>query len=81
MDVLEHIDIAGMVAIPTGDAEAFHFEVGYCVFVQFALFGLSLPVYIILYPGWSSNCFCIFGLQFGFALSQFPPLFKSRTVC
>ena len=75
MDALEHIDTAGMAVAPTVYAEAVDIEVGYCVFVHFVLLGLS--VCIILYPDRSSNCFCVFGLQFGFALNQFPSLFKS----
>ena len=76
---MENIDIAGMVATPTVDAEAVDIEVGYCVFVQFVLYDLSL--FIILYLHCSSNFFCILGLQFGFALNQFPPMFKSLPIC
>ncbi len=59
MDVLEHIDTAGMAAASTAYAEAVDIEVGYCVLVLVVLFGLSL--FIILYPNWSSNFFCILG--------------------
>ncbi len=79
MDVLEHIDTVGMAAAPTAYAKDVDIEVGYCVYVQFVLLGLS--VCIILYPDWSSNSCWGFGLQSGFALNQFPPMFKSLPVC
>jgi hypothetical protein len=60
VDVLENIDTAGMAAALTAYAEDADIEVRYCVFVLVVLFGLSL--FNILYPDWSSNCFCIFGL-------------------
>jgi hypothetical protein len=79
MDVLEHIGIASMAAVSTVDAEAVGIEVGYCVFVQFVLYHLS--IFIIKYPHWSSNFVCILWLLFGFALNQFPPPLKSLLAC
>ncbi len=79
VDVREHIDTAGMAAAPTAYAEAVDIEVGYCVFFQFVLLGLSVCIILILI-GQVINC-CVFGLQIGFALNQFPPMFKSLPVC